>query len=62
MLRGRTLFGPLTGIEVLNTSIDSSVVVIECDFSTNLVALALEQVLGKRRNLIDQMGDQIVDY
>jgi len=61
LLRGRTLFGPLTGIEVLSTRIDGSVVVIECDFSINLTALTLEQVLGKRRNLIDQMSEQIVD-
>ena len=58
---GRILFGPLTGIEVLSTRIDGSVVVIECDFSINLTALTLEQVLGKRRNLIDQMSEQIVD-
>ena len=55
------LFGPLTGIEVLSTRIDGSVVVIECDFSINLTALTLEQVLGKRRNLVDQMSQQIVD-
>jgi len=46
---------------VLSTRIDGSVVVIECDFSINLTALTLEQVLGKRRNLIDQMSEQIVD-
>ena len=38
------LFGPLTGIEVLDTRIDGSVVVIECAFSINLTALTLEQV------------------
>ena len=38
------LFGPLTGIEVLNTHIDVSLVVIECAFSVNLSALTLEQV------------------
>ena len=43
-----TLFGPLTGIEVLDTRIDGSVVEIICDFSINLTALTLEQVLGKR--------------
>ena len=37
------LFGPLTGIEVLRTRIDGSVVVIECAFSINLTALTLEQ-------------------
>ena len=46
------LFGPLTGIEVLGTRIDGSVVVIICDFSINLTALTLEQVLGKRRKVV----------
>ena len=46
------LFGPLTGIEVLGTRIDGSVVVIICDFSVNLTALTLEQVLGKRRKVV----------
>ena len=32
------LFGPLTGIEVLGTRIDGSLVVIECGFSINLSA------------------------
>ena len=52
------LFGPLTGIEVLDTRIDGTVVEIICDFSINLTALTLEQVLGKRRALIDQMAVQ----
>ena len=56
-----TLFGPLTGIEVLDTRIDGSVVEIICDFSINLTALTLEQVLGKRRTLIDQMAEQQVE-
>ena len=42
-----TLFGPLTGIEVLGTRIDGTVVVIECSFSVNLMALTIEQVIGK---------------
>ena len=41
------LFGPLTGIEVLGTRIDCTVVVIECSFSVNLNALTIEQVIGK---------------
>ena len=42
-----TLFGPLTGIEVLRTRIDGTVAVIECSFSVNLNALTIEQVIGK---------------
>ena len=38
------LFGPLTGIEVLNVRVDGSVIIIECAFSINLTALTLDQV------------------
>ena len=44
----RILFGPLTGIEVVDTRVDGTVVVIECAFSINLTAMTLEQVLNKR--------------
>ena len=53
------LFGPLTGIEVLHTRIDGSVVVIECSFSINLTALTLEQVLSKRRKVVEDMCEQL---
>ena len=53
------LFGPLTGIEVLRTRIEGSVVVIECDFNINLTALTLEEVLGKRRKVVKDMCDQL---
>jgi len=53
------LFPPLTGIEVLRTYIQGSVVVIECEFSINLSALTLEQVTGKRKKLIADMGLQM---
>ena len=42
------LFGPLTGIEVLNVRVDGSIIIIEGAFSINLTSLTLEQVLGKR--------------
>ena len=53
------LFGPLTGIEVLCTRVDGSVVVIECAFSVNLTALTLEQVLSKRRKVVEDMCEQL---
>jgi len=52
-------FGPLTGIEVLRTRIDGSVVVIECSFSINLTALTIEQVLGKRQKVVRDMVEQL---
>ena len=56
----RILFGPLTGIEVLGSRIDGTVVVIECALSINLTALTLEQVLNKRHKLVKDMGDGMV--
>ena len=54
------LFGPLTGIEVLRTRTDSSVVVIECAFSINLNALTLEQVVSKRRKVVMDMDANVL--
>jgi hypothetical protein len=49
------LFGPLSGIEVRQTRVDGSVVVIEAGLSINLNALTLEQVVAKRHKLICDM-------
>ena len=54
------MFGPLTGIEVLRVRIEGSVVVIECGLSINLSSLTLEQVLGKRKKLLSDMGTAMV--
>ena len=50
------LFGPLTGIEVLNVRVDGSVIIIECAFSINLTALTLEQVLEKRLKFVRDLA------
>ena len=56
------LFGPLTGIEVLRTRIDGTVVVIECAFSINLTALTLEQLLTKRHKLVkDTLSSMVLE-
>ena len=39
--------------------VDGSVVVIECAFSVNLTALTLEQVLSKRRKVVEDMCEQL---
>ena len=54
------LFGPLTGLEVLSTRVEGSLVVVECGFSVNLAALTLEQVLNKRHKLVREMAGGIV--
>ena len=55
------LFAPLTGLEVQDTRIDGSVLIVEARLSVNLNALTIEQVVSKRRVLIDQMVGQIRD-
>ena len=58
----RILFGPLTGIEVLGSRIDGTVVVIECALSINLTALTLEQVLNKRHKLVkDAVSNMVLE-
>ena len=53
------LFNPLTSIEVLSVRSEGVVVVIKCAFSINLIALTLEQVLGKRKKVVADMCDQL---
>ena len=38
------MFPPLTGLEVLNTSVDCSTLVVSSKMSLNLLSLTLEQV------------------
>mgnify|MGYP002630287628 CR=1 FL=1 len=52
------LFAPLTGLEVRSSHVQDSVLVVSVALSVNLVSLTIEQVIGKRRNLIDQMAEQ----
>ena len=52
------LFAPLTGLEVQETSVEGSVLLIKARLSVNLNALTIEQVVSKRRALIDQMAVQ----
>ena len=53
------LYGPLMGMEVRRTRVDGSTLVIEVDLSVNQKSLTLEQVVAKRRVLIDQMVEQV---
>jgi len=55
------LFGPLTGVEVLGVRTeDSTVIVIECALSINLTASTIEQVIGKRKKLLQDMADNSI--
>jgi hypothetical protein len=54
------LFGPLTGLEVLGTRIEGSVVILEARLSVNMNALTFEQVVGKRKKLMTEMCDVVL--
>ena len=46
--RAQVLFPPLTGLEVLNTEVDHSTLVVVTRLSLNMASLTLEQVLAFR--------------
>jgi hypothetical protein len=48
-------FGPLTGLEVHDASVDGSVLVLSMRLNVNLQALTIEQVVSKRRKLCADM-------
>ena len=51
------LFPPLTAMAVQDTRVDKSTLVIDVRLSLNLVALTLDQVIGKRRQLLRDQWD-----
>ncbi|KOO24567.1 pbs lyase heat-like repeat protein [Chrysochromulina tobinii] len=53
------LFAPLTGLEIHSISVDGSVLVPEIRLSVNLNASTIEQVIGRRRKLLKDMGDNM---
>ena len=56
-----TLFPPLMAVEVLSTRVEGHALMVQAKFALNMMSLTLSEVLGKRRKLIDAMGEQIVD-
>mgnify|MGYP001268591035 CR=1 FL=1 len=54
------LFSPLTGIEVRGKRVEGSLVIVEVGLSVNLTSLTIEQVIGKRLKLLQQMKDDII--
>ena len=49
------LFAPLTGLEVRSTRAEGSVLVVEVSLSVNLASLTIEQVIGKRKKVLQDM-------
>ena len=50
---------PLMGIQVLGTRVDGGTLVVQSRFSLNMASLTLEQVAGKRKKLLTDMGMQM---
>eukprot|EP00493_Phyllostaurus_siculus_P023847 UN24184 len=48
-------FAPLTGIEVLRTRVDASLLVVEARMNINLAAMTMEQVVSKRKKVFGDM-------
>merc|ERR1719367_2060471 len=48
-------FAPLTGIEVLKTRVDASLLVVEARMNINLAAMTMEQVISKRKKVFGDM-------
>ncbi|EOD35777.1 hypothetical protein EMIHUDRAFT_467364 [Emiliania huxleyi CCMP1516] len=54
-----TLLPPLMGLQVRSTGVEGSTIVIQSSFSINMASLTLEQVAGKRKKLLTDMGAQM---
>ena len=50
------LFAPLTGLEVQGSRVEGSVLVVEVKLSVNLTSLRIEQVIGKRKKMLQDMA------
>merc|ERR1719384_1565861 len=53
-------FPPLTGMEVQNTRVEDSILIVETRLNVNLVALTIEQVVCKRRKVVTDMCDNLL--
>jgi hypothetical protein len=53
------LFGPLSGVEVQFVRVEGSLLIVNVKLSVNLVSLTIEQVLSKRRKVVQDMCEQL---
>ena len=51
----RSLFAPLTGLEVRSSRVEGSVLIVEVNLNVNLQALTIEAVVSKRRQMLGDM-------
>ena len=54
-----TLLPPLMGIQIIGTRVEGHTLIVESRFSLNMASLTLEQVAGKRKKLLVDMGAQM---
>ena len=50
------LFAPLTGIEVVRTRVEGSLLIVEARLSINLNSLTIDQVVNKRKKLLNDVA------
>ena len=53
------LFGPLTGLEVVDTDVDGTAVIVKAKMIVNQKALTLEQQTERRRIIVRNMAEQM---
>jgi hypothetical protein len=49
------LFNPLTGLEVRGSRVEGQLLIVEVKLSINLTSLTIEQVIGKRKKVLQDM-------
>ena len=49
------LFNPLTGLEVRGSRVEGPLLIVEVKLSVNLTSLTIEQVIGKRKKMLQDM-------
>jgi len=49
------LFNPLTGLEVCGSRVEGQLLIVEVKLSINLTSLTIEQVIGKRKKVLQDM-------
>ena len=52
-------FAPLAGMEVTSIAVEGAVLTVDVRLSINLAAATMEQVIGRRRKLIADMGENM---
>ncbi|CAK0788615.1 unnamed protein product, partial [Prorocentrum cordatum] len=52
-------FAPLTGIEIVSGRVEASVLIVQTRLSVNLTALTIEQVIAKRKRVMEEMLENL---